>query len=108
MLQLHNGQILEAGDSTTNARTAIGIDQPRKLLFLAIAERISLPRMLHVLANLGAKDGFLLDGGDSSAMGIGRGSTRIPAAVLLGGGRPVATYIGVRALPCRSAVGFCD
>ena len=32
----------------------------------------------------------------------------IPATVLLGGGRPVATYIGVRALPCRSTVGFCD
>jgi Phosphodiester glycosidase len=108
MLQLHSGQILESGDSTANARTAIGIDQPRKLLFLAVAERISLPRMLHVLANLGAKDGFLLDGGDSSAMGIGRGSTGVPATVLLGGGRPVATYIGVRALPCRSAVGFCD
>jgi hypothetical protein len=82
------------GDSTADARTAIGIDQPRKLLFLAIAERISQPRMLHVLADLGARDGFLLDGGGSSAMGIGRGSTGIPATVLLGGGRPVATYIG--------------
>jgi hypothetical protein len=35
----------------------------------------------------------MLDGGDSSAMGIGRDSTGIPAAVLLGGGRPAATYI---------------
>jgi hypothetical protein len=102
MLQLHNGQILEGGDSTADARTAIGIDEPRKLLFLAIAERISHSRMLHILADLGATDGFLLDGGDSSAMAIGRGSTGIPATVLLGGGRPVATYIGVRALPCSS------
>ena len=109
-LQLHNGQVLGGGDSTADARTAIGIDQPRKLLFLAIAERISQPRMLHILADLGARDGFLLDGGGSSAMGIGRGSTGIPATVLLGGGRPVATYIGVRALPCRDpgSVGFCD
>jgi hypothetical protein len=108
VLQLHNGQILADDDSTADARTAIGIDQPRKLLFLAIAERISQPRMLHILADLGARDGFLLDGGGSSAMEIGRGSTGIPATVLLGGGRPVATYIGVRALPCRSTVGFCD
>ena len=108
VLQLHNGQVLGGGDSTADARTAIGIDQPRKLLFLAIAERISQPRMLHILADLGARDGFLLDGGGSSAMGIGRGSTGIPATVLSGGGRPVATYIGVRALPCRSSVGFCD
>jgi Phosphodiester glycosidase len=108
MLQLHDGQVLESGDATANARTAIGIDQSRKLLFLAVAERISHPRMLHILADLGARDGILLDGGDSSAMGIGRGSTGIPAAVLLGGGRPVATYIGVRARPCRGPVGFCD
>jgi hypothetical protein len=75
---------------------------------LAIAERISQPRMLHILADLGARDGFLLDGGGSSAMGIGPGSAGIPATVLLGGGRPVATYIGVRALPCRSSEGSCD
>jgi hypothetical protein len=61
-LQLHNGQVLRGGDSTADARTAIGIDQPRKLLFLAIAERISQPRMLNVLADLGARDGFLLEG----------------------------------------------
>jgi hypothetical protein len=107
VLQLHDGQILEVGDATVNARTGIGIDQVRKLLFLVVAERISQPRMLHLLADLGARDGILLDGGDSSAMGIGRGSTGIPAAVLLGGGRPVATYIGVRAPPCSSA-GSCD
>jgi len=109
-LQLHNGQLVGGGDSTADARTAIGIDQPRKLLFLAIAERISQPRMLHILADLGAKDGFLLDGGGSSAMAIGQGSSGIPATVLLGGGRPVATYVGVRALPCRSPmnIGLCD
>jgi exopolysaccharide biosynthesis protein len=75
---------------------------------LAIAEHISQPRMLHILADRGARDGFLLDGGGSSAMAIGQGSTGIPATALFGGGRPVATYIGVRALPCRSSVGFCD
>jgi len=107
-LQLQNGQVLEGSDSTADARTAIGIDQSKKLLFLAIAERISQPRVLHFLAELGARDGFLLDGGDSSAMAIGQGSSGIPATVLLGGGRPVATYIGVRALPCRSPVGSCD
>src|SRR5262249_60099007 len=109
-LQLHNGQVSGGGDFTADARTAIGIAQPRKLLFLAVAERISTPRMLHILADLGARDGLLLDGGGSSAMGIGRGSTGIPATMLLGGGRPVATYIGVRAPPCSSpvSIGFCD
>src|SRR5262249_18147317 len=96
-LQLHNGQVLGNGDSRADARTAIGIDQPRRLLFLAIAERVSQPRMLHFLAHLGATEGFLLDGGGSSAMAIGHGSTAIPPTVMSGGGRPLATYIGVRA-----------
>src|SRR5262249_6243044 len=108
MLQLRNGQGLGGGDSTADARTAIGIDQSRTLVFLAIAARISQPRMLHILADLGARDGFLLDGGGSSAMGIGRGSTGIAASVFWGGGGPVATYIGVGALPCGSSGGFCD
>jgi hypothetical protein len=54
------------------------------------AERISQPRMLQILAELGARDRFLLDGEGSSAMGVGGGSTGIPATVLLGGGCPVA------------------
>ena len=109
-LQLQNGQVVWGGDSTADARTAIGIDEARRLLFLAVGERISPGRVLHMLADLGARDGILLDGGGSSAMEIGDGSTGISAGVLLGGGRPVATYIGVRALPCRSPVNiaFCD
>jgi exopolysaccharide biosynthesis protein len=109
-LQLQNGQVLDPGEPTADARTAIGIDQTRKLLFLAIGERISQRRMLQILADLGAKDGFLLDGGGSSAMEIGQGSTGISPALLFGSGRPAATYIGVRALPCRDpvSVGFCD
>jgi hypothetical protein len=110
-LQLRSGQVLGVGDSTADARTAIGIEQRRKLLFLAVGERISPRRMLHILADLGARDGFLLDGGGSSAMGIGQGSTGIPASVLAGSGRPVATYIGVRALPCGDGsgnTGICD
>jgi Phosphodiester glycosidase len=37
-LQLQNGQVLGADDATADARTAIGIDQTRKLLFLAAGE----------------------------------------------------------------------
>ena len=87
-LQIQNGQVLGGGDSTPDARTAIGIDEPRRLLFLAVGERISQARMLHILADLGARDGILLDGGGSSAMEIGEGSTGLPPAVLLGAAVP--------------------
>ena len=66
LLQLHNGQVLGDGDATADARTAIGIDESRKLLFLAVGERLSQPRMLQILADLGVKDGFLLDGGGAA------------------------------------------
>src|SRR6202048_3110075 len=72
-LELQNGQVVWGGDSTADARTAIGIDEARRLLFLVVGERISQARMLHILADLGAKDGFLLDGGGSRAMAIGQG-----------------------------------
>ena len=80
-LQLQNGQVVWGGDSTADARTAIGIDEARRLLFLAVGERISPGRVLHMLADLGARDGILLDGGGSSAMEIGQGSTGIPAGL---------------------------
>ena len=99
------GVVGNLGDS----QCYLGVTNKVQAIHSAIAERISQPRMLQFLADLGARDGFLLDGGGSSAMGIGKGSTGIPASVLLGGGRPVATYIGVRALPCASTVSTgCD
>jgi Phosphodiester glycosidase len=85
VLQKHNGQVLWGGDSTADARTAIGIDQPRKLLFLAISERISQPCMLHVLADLGARDGFLLDGGRLERNGDRTGQHRDSSHRIVGG-----------------------
>ena len=53
--------------------------------------------MLQKLADLGAKDGMLLDGGSSSSMAIGEGARGLPARPIHGGWRPVATHFGVRA-----------
>jgi hypothetical protein len=58
-------------------------------------------RLLQELADLGGKEGMLLDGGDSSALAIGEGSQAIAPGILYGGWRPVATYFGVRARPVR-------
>ena len=56
--------------------------------------------MFETLADIGAKDGMLLDGGDSSSMVIGTGASVVsPGAVH--GWRPVANQFGVRAEPLR-------
>jgi hypothetical protein len=96
---LHDGEVSRFSDRKPDARTAIAIDQRRKLLFLAVAEWISPHLMLQKLAELGAREGMLLDGGSSSAMAIGQGARGIPPTTLLGGWRPVATYFGIRARP---------
>jgi Phosphodiester glycosidase len=83
-----------------DGRTAVAVDLPRKLLFLAIGTHISPTLMFQTLADLGARDGMLLDGGDSSSMAIGTDASVVsPGAVY--GWRPVATQFGVRAEPLR-------
>jgi hypothetical protein len=82
-----------------DGRTAVAVDVPRKLLFLAVGTHISPTVMYQTLADLGAKDGMLLDGGDSSSMAIGRGAKVVSPGPVYGW-RPVATQFGVRAELC--------
>ena len=102
---LHDGSVWSGADRRPDSRTAIGIDAGRKLLFLAVAERASPHRVLEQLAKLGARDGMLLDGGGSSAMGIGEGARGLSKGALFGGLRPVATFFGVRARRLGAAEG---
>jgi hypothetical protein len=83
-----------------DARTAVAVDLPRKLLFLAVGTHISPTLMYQTLADLGAKDGMLLDGGDSSSMAIGTGAKVVSPGPVYGW-RPVANQFGVRAEPLR-------
>jgi len=83
-----------------DARTAVAVDLPRKLLFLAVGTHISPNLMFQTLANLGARDGIQLDGGDSSSMAIGTGASVVSPGVVYGW-RPVATQFGLRAEPLR-------
>ena len=94
---LRGGRVWSGNDRKPDSRTAVGIDAERKLLFLTVAERASPRLLLERLANLGARDAMLLDGGGSSAMAIGEGSRNLAGGTLLGGWRPVATFFGVKA-----------
>ncbi len=98
-LWLRNGGVW-SGDSrcrSRDARTAVAVDVPRKLLFLAVGTDISPRLMFQTLADLGAKDGMLLDGGSSSSMAIGKDASGVSAGTVYGGWHPVATQFGVRA-----------
>lgn len=87
---LQHGKVWPGSSHAADARTAVAVDQQRKLLFLAVAESISPRRLLQKLADLGAKEGMLLDGGGSSSMAIGEHAEGIPPGVLYGGRRPAA------------------
>jgi hypothetical protein len=102
---LHDGQVWPGSSLEPDSRTAIGIDEKRKLLFLAVAEWASPHLMLEQLAKLGARDAMLLDGGGSSAMAIGEGARGVARGPLFGGWRPVATFFGVRARRLGAAPG---
>ena len=96
---LHDGKVWPGSSRAPDSRTAVAIDQQRKLLFLAVGQNISPRLLLQELADLGAKDGMLLDGGGSSSMAVGKGAAGISAGVLYGGWRPVATFFGIKAQP---------
>jgi len=99
---LQDGRVWSGNGSCfiPDARTAVAVDMPRKLLFLAVGTHISPYLMFQTLANLGARDGIQLDGGDSSSMAIGTGASVVSPGNVHGW-RPVATQFGVRAEPLR-------
>jgi hypothetical protein len=99
---LQDGKVWPGSSRSPDSRTVVAVDRQRKLLFLAVGEHISPRLILQKLADLGAKDGMLLDGGGSSSMALGKDAAGVPAGVLYGGWRPVATYFGVRAQPLRA------
>jgi hypothetical protein len=94
---LRDGKVWPDSSRSPDSRTAVAIDGPRKLLFLAVGDNISPRLMLQKLADLGAKDGMLLDGGGSSSMAIGKDAKGVSTGIVYGGWRPVATHFGVRA-----------
>jgi hypothetical protein len=98
---LQDGEVSPESDRRPDSRTAIAIDQRRKLLFVAVAQWISPHLLLEKLSELGAHEGMLLDGGGSSAMAIGQGARGISPEILFGGSRPVATYFGIKAAPAH-------
>ena len=94
---LMHGQIFQdTPKEPMDARTAVGFNAEKRLLFLAAFEKASPRAALEKLAALGASDGMLLDGGSSTSMALGGEARGVRSGVLMGGWRPVATHFGVR------------
>jgi hypothetical protein len=95
---LRDGQIKrDMTPEPPDARTAVGVDSKKRLLFLSVFENATTWLALNKLAKLGAVDGMLLDGGHSTSMAIGGKARGVRPGVLTGRWRPVATHFGVRA-----------
>ena len=95
---LRHGQIYRGtSQKPTDARTAIGIDREKRLLFLAVFENASELRHVAEAVATGRVDGLLLDGGHSTSMAMGADARGVQPGVLLGRWRPVATHFGIRA-----------
>jgi hypothetical protein len=102
-LSLVDGEIREGTErQPADSRTTLGIDLERKRLFMAVFENVSLRRAMQELTKLGARDGMVLDGGDSTSMALGHQARGVRPGVLLQGWRPPATHIGVRAKPIKT------
>jgi hypothetical protein len=101
-IALWQGKIREiAASHAMDRRTAIGIDSGRKLLWLAIFENASSTGVARILAEQGAQDRFLVDGGHSTTMVLSPEASHVQTGELIHGWRPVATFFGIRAEPLR-------
>ena len=95
---LWKGKLREAAAGhEMDRRTAVAIDTGRRLLWVAVFENASSTAVAQVLAEQGAKDGFLLDGGHSTTMVLSPQAAHVQSGSLIHEWRPVATFLGIRA-----------
>lgn len=99
-VDLREGRV-RTGSAMPDARTAVALDQSSRHLFLAVAENMSPRLLLTKLSERGGWTGMMLDGGYSSTLAVGPGARGLRAGTMVGGWRPVATVLGVRARPAN-------
>jgi hypothetical protein len=94
---IYGGQFSKFLNHIPDARTLIGIDAQRKLLFLGVFDCASEVAAAHFFAAHGVVDAILLDGGSSTCLAIGEGATGIVPRTLVYPERALATVFGIRA-----------
>ncbi len=99
MAGLTGGRVNPSAGHATDARTGVGADPARRLVWVACFDRASEHAALQRLADLGATEGLLVDGGTSTAMALGRDARGVRPGTVTGNWRPVAVQFGFRADP---------
>ncbi|MCE9590294.1 MAG: phosphodiester glycosidase family protein [Planctomycetes bacterium] len=98
-LAVLDGQPQKLSSAKPGPRTLLGVDTQKKLLFMAVFEKASYDAAARILAQHGVKDAITLSGGYSSVMVIGDEAKNVRPGAVVGGWRPLATFVGVRARP---------
>lgn len=99
-ISIHNGHVREAAldpNEVIDARTFIGVDPVRKVLWLIVGERISERGINTVATSQGVMIGGQLDTQDASTMIIGSGAREVRTMTGIRGRRMLAGVLGVRA-----------
>jgi hypothetical protein len=98
---LSGGGPREETEHNPDRRTLLGIAPPKKTLWIAVYEHASFYAAAKHLAAQGATEAIAIDGGTSSTMVIGKEARGVRPGTVMGGWRPVATHVGIRALPLQ-------
>ena len=96
--ELRNGTVhpRTQRSGTIDNYTMVAACAKTQQLWLAAFQDVALGTAAQILADQGATDGLILDGGGSTAFYMSHAAQGAPGGLHLGGGRPVATHIGVR------------
>ena len=97
--ELRNGEVLPRARRSANRNryAMIAACAQTKQLWLAAFDDVTRGTAAQILADQGATDGLILDGGGSTAFYMSHAAQGVSGGLHLGGGRPVATHIGIRA-----------
>lgn len=98
-LMISDGKLPPLSASSPTTRTLLGVNTQTKRLYLAVFENTSYRAASTFLLNQGARDAVALSGGYSSVMVLGDDTRNTRPGAVLGGWRPLATFVGIKAAP---------
>ena len=98
---LIDGQPRPGTGTLPDRRTMVAFNSETRRLWLASFEKASARSSAQFLADMGAREGGMIDGGTSTSMALGKDAQGVRPGLLIGGLRPVATQFGVRVVEQR-------